>query len=524
MEEPPLGELEDLLAGELTEIETAAAETQKEAETETAAETEKEAETQKPAEENKKKDEEGKLVGQFSDGAMVMATKLRSSVPDLETPTSCTQAVCRHCKTPVDPLKKGVRLMRKTPAEWQCSRCCSKTVTLSSIFGSWPISAYHELSDIQKEAFWKESGDGKVALTQAVEKRIVMNQIKQIIDENVGKFLPAAVWVAKGWRLEDVLKCPCEIHKQTGVKTYQVAVHSTGTKTIQELVRTEMEKLLDPSKISEAKAKSGRCGALRKKPFSASSAAAAAPPVEAGGEVAAAEEESDQGTIETCHSKSPSLKSGRSGRSGRSSARSKSRRRRSDSRKRRRSRSESRKRRRSRSESRKSRRSRSRKSRRSHSRKSRRSHSRKSRRSRSKSRSRRSRSRRSSTANPLEAKLKQKLEQEEQKRQAAAEKKRCLALSSEATKVVGKVSPIIANLEKITIHKSFKLVPTRMQKSIEESLKTLTKYQDDAKSRISGNTLAFTFTIEDVSRDSKAGTREVKSTRGKLVAFDVEIC
>ena len=78
----------------------------------------------------------------------------------------------------------------------------------------------------------------------AVEKKIVFNQVKQRIDHNKGKFLLLQVWVNTGWAKEDVEKCPCEVHAQTGAKTYQVSIHSTGTKTLQELARQEMNKLL----------------------------------------------------------------------------------------------------------------------------------------------------------------------------------------------------------------------------------------------------------------------------------------
>ena len=107
----------------------------------------------------------------------------------------------------------------------------------------------------------------------------------------------------------------------------------------------------------------------------------------------------------------------------------------------------------------------------------------------------------------METKIKQKLQQEEQKRSAAAEKKRIAALTSDATKITGKVTPIIQTLQKISSYKSFKLVPTKMQRTVELCIENLTMYQAEANSRISGNTTAFCFTIDDVNKNCKAGTR-----------------
>ena len=41
-------------------------------------------------------------------------------MPAVLVPAACLEIVCRLCKIPVDPLKKGVRLMRKVPFEYQC--------------------------------------------------------------------------------------------------------------------------------------------------------------------------------------------------------------------------------------------------------------------------------------------------------------------------------------------------------------------------------------------------------------------
>ena len=150
----------------------------------------------------------------------MLVGKRGSSFPHMDHPASCTVACCRNCKKPVDPIKKGVRLMKKThPQEWQCEVCNGKVASLTNLFGSWPIAAYHKLSDIEKTSFWADSEKDKIGLQNAVEEKIVLKQVKQLVDDNVGKFLPLDVWISKGWPKEFVEKCPCEEHKQGGLKT-----------------------------------------------------------------------------------------------------------------------------------------------------------------------------------------------------------------------------------------------------------------------------------------------------------------
>ena len=117
-------------------------------------------------------------MNELTPGAQKMlAQKGCHSFPPLEMPGSCTQAACKRCRKLVDPIKKGVRLVKKThPQEWQCPECNSKLVTLTNLFGSWPIEAYHSLSDLEKTSFWQQSSSGRQALKEAVEQKIVLSR------------------------------------------------------------------------------------------------------------------------------------------------------------------------------------------------------------------------------------------------------------------------------------------------------------------------------------------------------------
>ena len=423
----------------------------------------------------------------MSEQAIAMAASAASgrAVPDIDTPSSCMQPICRQCKVDVDPFKRGVRLMKKAPPEeWMCSRCNSNVVGLTSLFGSWPIEQFHTLDDLQKEEFWKECGEGKRTLQAAVEKKIIFTQLKQRIDKNLGKFLPLQVWVNKCWAAEDVVKCPCEVHAQTGAKTYQVSIHTTGTKTLQEMARQEMNKLLLAPKAKTPKNDGGN--ALVDK------------------EEASANEPTETDQSRSCqakdrHSKtrSPSHPSTSRSRSDRKRSRS-CRRDRSKSRSRR-DRSKSRSRRRDRAKSR-SRRDRSKS-------KSRRDRSKSRRRDRSKSR--RSRTRRSKSrrrGDSIEEAVKEKILKEQAKRDAAAEKKRVATLQNDCTKILSKIGPLVLDFKKIRKNKSYSIIPTAMEKRYTEVQNRLLEYQAEANFRVNGDTTALSFTLADVNATFKAGT------------------
>ena len=403
-------------------------------------------------------------------------------VPSLECPVAPITAVCRMCQKEVDPIQKGVRLCKKShPQEWQCASCNNKCVTLYNAFGTWPIQAYTELSDIEKTGFWVESGTGKKALLAAVEKKIIYNQVKRLIDDNVGQFLPLQVWVNQGWDAEDILKCPSEIHKVTGKRVYQVAIHTTGTQTAQELARKEMGRLLKNSKGSS-------------EPVSGDDTTAKGPSGRARGD--------DKGPTDPLR-----LFPGGSGQSSDAVAKSRSRSRKSDSRKKRHSKQNHRRRRsptRS-SKSRSDRRSKSK--RRSNTRRRSKSQS-KPRRGRSRSRrGKRSRSRKSLSprSKKLEAEIKAKVEKEQEKRDALAEKARLRALSSDATKTIQKIGHLTNDLAKLKKDKSYHLIPGTMQLRLQSALETLELYKSEAHKRLHGCNDALDFTLKDVSEAFKSG-------------------
>ena len=366
------------------------------------------------------------------------------AVPEVGVPLTPFEPFCRLCQRPVDTLKKGVRLCKKSPQEWQCPTCNNKIAGLHSLFGTWPISAYHSLSDLEKATFWQEPESGKRALQQAVEKHIIYKQVKALVDDNLGEFLPMSVWKTKGYAEEDILKCPSEIHKTTGGRVYQMSIHTSGTTTRQELIRQEMKKLLD--------------GPEHKTNDNA---------VPVGGEGASS---SSHGHAREVNERERSCSRRRRRRP--SSSRSRSRKQRSRSRRRR---------------------SRSR-------------HRSRSRRKRSRSKSGHKGGTRNMSE--FERAVKAKMEKEEQKLRDNAEKKRVTQLRAEATKVVSKVTSLVTELKRARNHKCFEKLPEAMAGRIEDACRTLEDYKAEANARIAGDETPLNFSFKDVQETFKTGARD----------------
>ena len=153
------------------------------------------------------------------------------------------QPLCTKCASYVDPCGPGVRCTSKTTPSFICPVCCSKLTGLNRLCGHWPIEEFKELSAAEQESFFQSCGAGTAALKKAIEQHIIRRQVHQRVNEVAGEFLPLSVWQIRGFDPEIIEKtCPKEIHAQLG-PTYQVKIHSTGEKAIEEQVRQHMARV-----------------------------------------------------------------------------------------------------------------------------------------------------------------------------------------------------------------------------------------------------------------------------------------
>ena len=106
----------------------------------------------------------------------------------------------------------------------------------------------------------------------------------------------------------------------------------------------------------------------------------------------------------------------------------------------------------------------------------------------------------------MEDDIRKKVEKEEEKRNAAAEKKRVQKLQSDSTKIISKVSPIIASLGKARSHKSWTMIPSPMQLKYDRTMEKLEEYKTTAPKRMQDNVQPFIFELKGAEEECKRGT------------------
>ena len=150
------------------------------------------------------------------------------------------QPVCRNCLVYVDTLQAGVRLCCKNPPQFKCPKCCSKTVSLTKLCGSWPTEEFLQLDSMQQTAFWQEEGSDMTSIKKHYEKHVVRHLIHRKQNQQSGDYLPLSVWKAKGFDTQNIEKCAAsELHPVLG-PTYQVNIHTTSEAAVDEQVHTMM--------------------------------------------------------------------------------------------------------------------------------------------------------------------------------------------------------------------------------------------------------------------------------------------
>jgi hypothetical protein len=111
---------------------------------------------------------------------------------------------CTKCGYVVDPITKGVRLLKKTPPTFECSQCNSKSTMLHRMLGSWPMQEFKELGLEEQQAFWRSSSSSKEGLKRSVEQHLLSRLVEVQCAKDAGPFLPLSVWSKQGYDVEDI--------------------------------------------------------------------------------------------------------------------------------------------------------------------------------------------------------------------------------------------------------------------------------------------------------------------------------
>ena len=172
--------------------------------------------------------------------------ELGTIVSTSSTLTLDTGIYCTKCGYTVDPMLPGTRVVRKSPPMFVCSKCNSKTVMLTRMFGSWPPEEFKGLDDATMQKFWATQVADKDALRKAVEDTLVSRLVESQIAEESGPYLPLATWAEAPYHFDPAeikAKAPMRMHHILG-ETYQVKIVTTGERKQRDVVRETMAKLM----------------------------------------------------------------------------------------------------------------------------------------------------------------------------------------------------------------------------------------------------------------------------------------
>ena len=161
---------------------------------------------------------------------------------------------CSKCGYVVDPLKAGVKVIRKSPPAFQCSRCNSKQVMLYSMFGRWPLDEFKDLDDTILQKFWQTPVSDRTELKKSVEQILVTRLTDTQLADDVGPYLPLKTWADAPYHFDPdaiAAKAPMRMHPILG-PTYQVKIVTTGERRQRDLVQETMAKLMSVPTSSPA--------------------------------------------------------------------------------------------------------------------------------------------------------------------------------------------------------------------------------------------------------------------------------
>ena len=179
-------------------------------------------------------------------GGVVATLELGTIVSTSSTLTFDNGIYCTKCGYTVDPMLLGTRVVRKSPPMFVCSKCNSKTVMLTRMFGSWPPEEFKGLDDATMRKFWATQVADKDGLRKAVEDTLVSRLVESQIAEESGPYLPLATWAEAPYHFDPAeikAKAPMRMHHILG-ETYQVKIVTTGERKQRDVVRETMAKMM----------------------------------------------------------------------------------------------------------------------------------------------------------------------------------------------------------------------------------------------------------------------------------------
>ena len=153
------------------------------------------------------------------------------------------ETACGKCGTFVEPLGKGVRLMRKSPPVYMCRVCNNRTSSLTSFFANWPLDAFKSLSEAEQQQFWRDVGaaSGGDAIKRVVETQVFVKEVRRSINAAKGEFQPIPYWERLGYDGAAIRRsCQSEWNRDLGAMCYRVRIHHEDTEVVHERAKQLM--------------------------------------------------------------------------------------------------------------------------------------------------------------------------------------------------------------------------------------------------------------------------------------------
>jgi len=153
----------------------------------------------------------------------------RMAVPVPKQPSMDETLFCSWCAQPCSLAI--LRLTNKSSGRRKCNRCNSTCAKLNKAEGTWPTAAFEALAPEDQTDFYRRAAEetkteNVVALmTSCLEKF----QSRQFTWVNGGEYLPLAVWAARGFDAERILRTtlPDDIQENDQLGTcYRVRIYS----------------------------------------------------------------------------------------------------------------------------------------------------------------------------------------------------------------------------------------------------------------------------------------------------------
>jgi DNA-directed RNA polymerase subunit RPC12/RpoP len=150
-------------------------------------------------------------LGIFEESQLVPTEDLEQNMLSHSIDSMCDKfrPVCSRCGYEVDPFRAQIKSKSAGNPSYVCNTCNSKATMLSRST-QWPVPEFQELSNEEKQDFWRKCAttSGAVALKGALVNAITHSQVNRVSAKLGGEYLPLSVYQQKGFDIKEIeAKC-----------------------------------------------------------------------------------------------------------------------------------------------------------------------------------------------------------------------------------------------------------------------------------------------------------------------------